>query len=66
MKTFEYYRKEFQDLVTLSEWDTEVAHSRADDLLCELCMDAMANENMGISDVSELIALYKQVEKWYA
>jgi hypothetical protein len=37
--------------------DTEINHSRADDVLCELLND------LGFDDV---VDLYKMIDKWYA
>jgi len=38
-------------------WDIEVAHSRADDLLCEILLE---------HGYDEVVEIFKNMHKWYA
>lgn len=55
------------EMKTLGGGDTEIAHSRADELLCE-ALRALANcaplYEMRLAD--DLIGLWEDMEKWYA
>ncbi len=60
--TFEYYKKEFENLIFISKYDKEEAHGTADYLLCQIAL----SDNLTIQEKTELVDLYKQVEKWYS
>lgn len=46
-----------EKLKNLDRWDIEMAHSNADDILCELLT------KLGFKEVVET---FKKIEKWYA
>ena len=49
----------------IDSYDTEAAHSIADDILCEIAISAVKDE-LSLSEVEHLIYLYNRVPKWYA
>jgi hypothetical protein len=65
MGYIEYVQKMYE-LIELSKADAEIAHSMADDLLCEIIVDMSDGVSLRFSEANELIILYKQVNKYYA
>lgn len=54
-ENYTLYENRLRDLI--DSCDVESAHGEADDILCEILDD------LGLSDI---VALYKSIEKWYA
>ena len=63
MNIYERHQKELQECI--NNWDTECAHIHADDVLKEIALDA-AMGKLPISEVVTLLAMYDEVDKWYA
>jgi len=51
------YIKRIQKINDEDGWDIEVAHSRADDLLCEILLE---------HGHDEVVEIFKNMHKWYA
>lgn len=57
---FQDYKDRLKECV--SNGDTESAHGTADGILCEIALDTELTKEQR----EELVALYVEVDKWYA